>query len=68
MGAVVEKIDSLEAEFQLLSDDTLRAKTAEFKTRLSAGRIAARSAPRIIRGCARGQQTDASACAILIFN
>jgi len=34
---LVERINELEPEFERLSDDELRAKTDEFKTRLSAG-------------------------------
>ncbi len=34
---LVERINAIEREYQLLSDDQLRAKTAEFKARLAAG-------------------------------
>ena len=34
---IVDKIEALEPEMQALSDDQLRAKTPEFKKRLSEG-------------------------------
>ncbi len=37
IGAVVEPINSLEAEFKALSDSDLRAKTDEFRSRLERG-------------------------------
>jgi preprotein translocase subunit SecA len=37
LGKVVQKINALEPEFQGLSDDALRAKTAEFRDRLASG-------------------------------
>ena len=37
MTPLVEKINSLEPDFQALSEDQLRAKTDEFKERLSSG-------------------------------
>ena len=37
LHSVVEKINSLEAEFQKLTNDELAAKTVEFRSRLSAG-------------------------------
>ncbi len=36
---VVEQINALEADFSALSDDALKAKTAEFKKRLSEGEV-----------------------------
>ena len=35
--ARVERINALEAEFEALSDDALKAKTAHFRDRLAAG-------------------------------
>jgi preprotein translocase subunit SecA len=37
LGKVVQKINALEPDFQALTDDALRAKTAEFKERLANG-------------------------------
>ncbi|HVV96093.1 MAG TPA: hypothetical protein VHC92_03020, partial [Rhodanobacteraceae bacterium] len=37
LGKVVNKINALEPELQALSDDALRAKTAEFRDRLASG-------------------------------
>jgi len=37
MAPLVDRINSLEPEFQVLSDDRLTAKTAEFKERISRG-------------------------------
>ena len=34
MGKLVTRINSLEADFEALSDDQLKAKTAEFRARL----------------------------------
>jgi len=37
MYPVVEQINAMESRMQLLSDDELKAKTAEFKARLADG-------------------------------
>ena len=37
MNPIVESINALEPEFEALSDDALRAKTAEFRERLEKG-------------------------------
>lgn len=37
LGKVVVKINALEAEYEKLSDEELKAKTAEFKARLEKG-------------------------------
>ena len=37
LGKVVNKINALEPDFQILTDEQLKAKTAEFKQRLTEG-------------------------------
>jgi len=48
---IVEKINSLEEEFRRLSDEELRAKGAEFKTRVSRGETLDELLPEVYAAC-----------------
>ena len=50
---MVTRINRLEEEFQALDDQALRAKTDEFRSRLTAGRISMNCYPRRLRRFAK---------------
>ncbi|MCL6620187.1 MAG: hypothetical protein K6T33_10425, partial [Thermomonas hydrothermalis] len=50
-GAVVKKINALEPQMQALSDEALKAKTAEFKQRLANGESLDRLLPEAFAVC-----------------
>src|SRR3954454_19915734 len=53
LGPLVEQINELEPELERLSDEALRARTAEFKTRLANG---ADLADLLVEACATGRE------------
>ena len=62
---IVDKIESLEPDFEKLSDEELRDKTREFKSRLAGGETLDDILPEAMRQCVK-QQRELSACAITV--
>ena len=59
LGPLVDQINELEPELEKLSDEALRARTAEFKTAARRRRRTRRSAGRGVRDGARGREAHA---------
>ena len=59
----IAEINALEPQFQALTDEQLRDKTAEFRAELAAGKTPGRPAGRRLRHRSRGRQANAAAAA-----
>lgn len=67
IAPIVDKIDALADEYKALSDEELRGKTAEFKTRLANGESLDDILPEAFATCGR-RQTVCWDCAPIGFS